>query len=138
MTAQTHTHNTLVPAECTCGSQVASFTTLRVRHLQDTKPSAAADAQTYLPSPERGWWLSRPPHQTERLFEILVPELHFSRLAPHGGEIVHVLELDLSRLVEDHTRVGDVAVSLVELGECDPQAVWLSHSLQLGQKVMSP
>lgn len=113
-------------------------TTLKFsRHLQKEIPSAASDTQTNLPSPERGRWLSRPPHETERLFEVLVSELHFSGLTPHSGEIVHVLQLDLCRLIEDHTRVGDVAVTLVELGERHPQAVWLSHSLQSRQKVMS-
>ena len=40
-------------------------------------------------------WRSRPPHQLERLLEVLVAELHLSPLAPHRCEIVHVLELHL-------------------------------------------
>lgn len=138
MQAQRHTHACACRVLSTGGSPIASLTTLTVsRHLQKTITHAASDEQTYLPSPERGWWLSCLPHQTERLFEILVSELHFSGLTPHSGEVIHVFQLHLSRLIEDDTRVGDVPVTLVELGERNPQAVWLSHSLQSMQKVMS-
>lgn len=95
------------------------------------------ESQPYLPSAERGRRLSRPPHETQSLLEVLVPEFHLSPLTPDRGQVIHVLQLNLSGLVEDDTGIGDVTMTLIELGKGDPQCVGFADSLQSGWKLVS-
>mmetsp|Transcript_8812 Transcript_8812/g.18856 ORF Transcript_8812/g.18856 Transcript_8812/m.18856 type:complete len:284 (-) Transcript_8812:727-1578(-) len=71
----------------------------------------------------------RPPHQLQGFLEVLVAQLHLHPLAPHLGQVVHVLVSHLARLVKDYARVGQVAVALIELGKCAPQRVRLANRL---------
>lgn len=110
---------------------------MTLRHVTKRHRHAVPQAQPYLPSAERGRRLSRPPHETQSLLEVLVPEFHFSPLTPHSGQVIHVLQLNLSGLVKDDTGIDDVAMTLVELGKGDPQCVGFAYSLQSGQKLVS-
>lgn len=93
-----------------------------------------ASSQTHLTGAKCGWGLGGLPHETQCSLEVLVPEFHFSPLTPHCCQVIHVLQLHLSGLVKDHSSIGNIPMTLIELSKRHPKGVWLANSLQKKSK----
>ena len=89
----------------------------------------AASAATYLPPVQGGRRSCGTTQQVQGSFVVLVPQLHLSVLAPHAGQVVHVLEGHGSGLLKDDACIVKAVVLLVEAGKGCPQREGLADSL---------
>ncbi len=59
---------------------------------------------------------------SSEIVDIPMPNLQLSPFAPNGSQVLYVNETDPSRLLEDHSSVGELVMLFVETGEFDPQS----------------
>ena len=84
----------------------------------------------HLSCAQSSWRLSCLSQQAQRALEVLVPEFHLCPLTPYYCQVIHVSQGNLCGLLKDHASIGNVAVTLVKLGKCHPQRMWLANCLQ--------
>eukprot|EP00041_Stephanoeca_diplocostata_P033845 m.1129060 g.1129060 ORF g.1129060 m.1129060 type:complete len:669 (+) comp24415_c0_seq8:3651-5657(+) len=72
---------------------------------------------------------SRLLHQEQCPLVVLVSNLHFRVVRPHGDQIFDFLKGHLHCAVEDGTGVGNTATVLIHPSKRGPQRMWLAHRL---------
>lgn len=60
-----------------------------------------------------------------------MPELHFRILAPHAGEVVHILEWDCCGFLKDDAGIAEAVMPLIKARKGSPQREELANCLRV-------